>query len=205
MDDEKSFSTVIQRLLQPGKYPILGVTGQAGAGKTTHVTPLVLAEAKQAGFNAQTLGLDAFFILSSRERKAWIEEGKGISPEEGIRRADQINWWDFAKAQEALITLRQGKPLHLTGVYNRADGGELTGEVHIEPSAEGTLVVFEGVAICHLDGISELMFAYAPAPVRLARLAARDQHRKGADVKERFGLTQGFELPYFPQHWHRIT
>ncbi|MFA5022643.1 MAG: hypothetical protein WC508_06265, partial [Patescibacteria group bacterium] len=45
----------------------------------------------------------------------------------------------------------------------------------------------------------------APAPVRLARLAARDQHRKGADVKERFGLTQGFELPYFPQHWHRIT
>jgi len=202
---ERTFSGEVQKLLRPDGVSVLGVTGPAGAGKSTHIAPLATALAEDCRFATAMLPFDAFFILSSRERKKWLEEGKAISVAEGARRADQMQWWDFGRAQEAIDTLRRGKPLHLTGVYNRRDGGELTGEVHIIPPSGGMLVVIEGVAICHLAGLDELMFTYAPAPVRLERLRVRDAHRQGAEILERFGITQTFEIPYFRQHWGRIS
>lgn len=145
------------------------------------------------------------FKLSSKARQAYIDEGRLVGPEEYAARKDQMNWWDFKRAQSAIDTLRSGRPLHLTGVYNRADGGELTGEEHIIPFDEGMLVIFDGVAICHLSDLEELMYVYAPPEVRLERLRSRDIHRQGKEVLDRFAITQEFELRYFPSYWDRIT
>lgn len=202
---DRTFSGEVQKLLRPDGVSVLGVTGPAGAGKSTHIAPLATAQAEDQRFATAILPLDAFFILSSRERKKWLADGMAVSAEEGARRANQMQWWDFGRAQEAIDTLRRGKSLHLTGVYNRKDGGELTGEIHIVPPSGGMLVVLEGVAICHLDDLDELMFTYAPAPVRLERLRVRDAHRQGAEILERFAITQAFEIPYFRDHWHHIS
>ncbi len=130
-----------------------------------------------------------------------------MSPEEKAWREDQISWWNFEQAQEALALLKRGMSLHITGVYNREDGGELTGEVRIGPPKEGMLVVFEGVAIAHLAAMDELMYVHAPSAVRFERLFQRDAARRRSreEALERFGLTQEFEKRYFPQHWERIT
>src|SRR3989338_2730419 len=66
------FEKQLTELYEPGKVNILGLTGQAGAGKTNCVAPIIVEEARRLGIKAHNLGLDAFFILSSRERKAWI-------------------------------------------------------------------------------------------------------------------------------------
>ncbi len=199
------FQQVILGNLAKERVSLVGVTGQAGAGKTTHITPLIGTIVRDVGFNFACLSLDTFFILSSADRKTWLEEGVKISCEEGLRRANQMTWWNFAKAQEAINLLLSGRELHLEGVYNRADKGELTGEVHIAPSREGMLIAFEGVGVCHLNGMAELFFTYAPAEVRLERLRQRDKHRQGQEVFERFRVTQSFERNYFPLYWDRIT
>lgn len=205
-DNGKSFHELIGGLLVPGEVSILGVTGQAGAGKSNHVAPLAMAEAEQQGYATAHLGLDAFFKLSSRARKAWLVEGEEIGGAEAEHRNNQISWWDFDRAEEALKRLAQGQPIHLTGVYNRADGGELTGEVNIDPTvtANGMLVVFDGVGVAHLNHMDKIMFVYADPDIRLERLRMRDKYRTGEEVQRRFALTQAFERWYFARCWDKI-
>ena len=200
-----SFDYNVSSLIVPGEVSILGITGQAGAGKTNYITPRIKKIAESYGVPADYLGMDSFFRLSSRGRKSWIEEGGKISDEEAAYRKDQINWWDFDWAFESLYRLKEGKPLSLEGVYNRSDGGELTGTVHIEPPNEGMLLIFEGVPIAHLKhAMNKLAFVYAPSDIRLNRLRDRDRHRKGDEVKERFRITQDFETRYYPRYWEAI-
>jgi uridine kinase len=206
MDSNKSFSEVVRAFLIPGQVSVLGITGQAGAGKTTFIASLAAGVAQEEGFATDSLGLDAFFKLSSSGRKEWIKEGHEISPEEGAFRSDQVNWWDFGDAQKALEMLKRGEPIHLTNVYNREDEGELTGEVMIHPPDGGMLLVFEGVAVAHLDCMDALMYVHAPSAVRFERLYERDKERRGREeALGRFELTQAFETQYFPQYWDKIT
>lgn len=194
------------RALSNGGVKIIGITGQAGAGKTRIANALAYSLTEK-GTPAVCLGLDAFFILSSKGRKEWIAEGASISPEELARRQDQINWWDFAKAQAAIDGLKAGLPLRLRGIYNRGDKGELTGSLDIEPDSEkGLLVLFEGVAVAHLEHFDDLIFVHAPPAVRLERIRERDASRRNdpAAVMARWQLTQRFELNYFAEHWARI-
>lgn len=201
------FEESLKTLHRPGRVTILGLTGQAGAGKSNHIAPIIAREADRLGIKSQILGLDAFFILSSRGRKEWIAQGWEISEAEGLRRENQINWWNFQLAEQGLLGLRQGNPLHLTNVYNRKDKGELTGEIRIEPPTDGMLVVFDGVAIAHLEGVDYLWYVHAPGEVRQGRLFNRDGDRRSlsADAQGRWEVTERFERAYFPKHWQRIT
>src|SRR3989344_1832456 len=177
----------------PGKVSIVGLTGRAGAGKTTNAD-IVVDHYRGNGVPVEKIGLDAFFKQSSRERKAWLEEGKQISPEEYWRRANQWEWWDFDKATETIRALKKGETVHLRGIYNRADKGELTGEQKIEPSERGLVVVFEGVATAHMrDLLDGLVYVNAHPKTRQERLLGRDMHRAGSAALERFEVTQRFE------------
>lgn len=205
VDEERTFHEAVGALCVPNRVTIGGITGQAGAGKTNRVSPLVMQIADEHGFTAALLPLDAFFRYSTAQRTAWLQEGERIGPEEAARRRDQMSWWDFDKALATLAALKRGEEVHLTKVYNRKDHGELTGEVHIVPPSSGMLVVFEGVAICHMNGgVDTLMFVHAPPEVRFDRLLQRDPHRKGEKARERFALTEAFERPYFRKHWGSI-
>lgn len=203
MADTK-LTTLIGELLIPGRVTILGITGQAGAGKSALITPLALDTARDRGFHSYHLPLDYFFKLSSRERREWIAEGESISKEEEQKRKDQINWWDFELAERVLTSLKQGKEVTLQNVYNRSDGGELTGTVEIKPPPDGAFMVFEGVAIAHLNGLDNILYVHAPNRIRFARLLERDRHRANYEATKRFIITQEFELKYFYQNWHLL-
>jgi len=189
------------KLFKPGEVTFVGFTGQAGAGKTTNADHV-----HRLGTELQVpttqLSLDYFFRLSSRERKLWLEEGKQLGQDEYSRRADQMLWWDFDRLEEAINTLRQGNILKLHNVYNRADKGELTLNLEVDPN-DGKLVVFEGVAVAHLSHhFSQLVYLHASPGVRKQRLAERDKGRRavGPEAEERFRLTEAFEQRYFAEH-----
>lgn len=173
---------------------IHGITGRAGSGKTSFCRSL-----RRAGW--EHLPLDAFFKMSSRQRKAWLAEGARLGPEEYAARADQLTWWDFDRAVEVIETLRQGQPLHLRNVYNREDNGELTGCIDIIPRYGSQLrVAFDGVAIAHLKHhLNRLTMLHAPAPERYRRLRQRDADRRQSEeeAQQRFRLTESFEDAYF--------
>lgn len=201
---EQTFNRVVEDLLVPGRVSILGVTGQAGSGKSCFISPLAMTIAQSAGYPTVHLGLDAFFKLSSHDRKIWLGEGKQLGTEEAARRDNQMGWWDFGKARAALMAIKRGESVYLPNVYNREDHGELTGSIQIEVAPKGLLLVIEGVPIAHLEGIDTLVYVHAPAEVRYQRLLQRDPHRQGEEALRRFELTQKFEREYFPRHWDRI-
>lgn len=188
---------------RPGDVRIVTLTGRAGAGKTTTAKKIV--EIYQShGVPAAALGLDAFFIKSSAGRKAWLEEGKQIGPEEYAKRSDQAVWWNFEKAEQTLNALKSGEPVHLTNIYDRANKGELTGELKITPDSRGMVVVFEGVAAAHLSS-DEVLFVAAHPKVRRERLLGRDIYRAADAAVERFKITQSFENRYFDKHAIRAS
>ncbi len=202
-DNTTSLRSIVTRLLIPGKINVVRITGQAGAGKTNHVTPLVKQIAHEQGFWTGELPLDTFFKLSSEDRARWLAEGEQISPDEGARRRDQLTWWDFNLAHKTISTIKDGKPVHLNGIYNRADQGRLTGRLSLQPAGEG-LLIFEGVALPHIPGEGLNLYVHAPKHVRFPRLLERDKHRGPEEAQRRFKLTEEFEKRYFADHWHLI-
>lgn len=197
-------SRLLQNWYELGEVGLAGVTGQAGGGKTT--TAFMLEQlASEKDIPLRVLPLDCYFKKSSRERKIWLDEGKTLGPEEYRKRADQMCWWDFNRLQESLAQLLKGQDLHLRGVYNRGDHGEMTLDLDIPMDPKlGTLVVVEGVAIAHMKPfLDDLVYLHAPREVRRARLLHRDPHRVGPDAEERFRLTEAFELGYFQTHLNK--
>lgn len=198
-----SLRDIVTGLLVPGEITILPITGQAGAGKTNYIVPMIKQMARENGFWVRELALDAFFILSSEERSVWLAEGERISPQEGDDRKNQLNWWNFSIAMQTLETLQDGKPVCLNGIYNRADKGRLTGNLSIEPPHEG-LLLFEGVAVAHLLKGKPNLYIHAPRHIRFQRLLERDKHRGLEEAQRRFELTESFEKQYFRAHWPLI-
>lgn len=199
---------LIQRMIQQfhkkaGDVVILGVTGQAGAGKTT-MARLVERAAIPLGLACHTLPLDAFFKLSRRGRKAWLEDPT-IDAQERARREDQMTWWDFELLATALDTLKAGRELRLRNVYDRTREGELVGKITINPDHAGSVVLVDGVAILDAPAVDAFLYFQAPPEVRLQRLLARDGCRTGEEARRRWGLTQRFERQYFPPRWERIN
>ena len=187
---------VVHLNCRPGKTTILGITGYAGAGKHSVIAPMTAHYAKEIGFDVHVLDLDSFFIHSRADRKQWLEDAEGTPEYE--TRSDLMTWWGFYEARAALNTLRSGKALKLDGVYDRSNDGELTRVIDIKPASEGSLIIFEGVAIVHLlDAKDTLVFVHAPPEVRRQRLLRRDQYRAGAEAEERFRITEDFDHNYF--------
>lgn len=201
------FLAYLRGIFTPEQTIMVGITGRAGAGKTTLASRLV-QESNSLGFSAHELSLDWFFKLSSSERKAWLIEGKTIGEREYENRTDQLSWWDYEKLLGAVSCLLSDKPLELKGVYNRQDKGELTRDVFIPQNSSGRIIVLEGVGIAHLDRVfnGDLIYVHADSSVRMTRLLQRDaDRRKGLEAAERFRLTEAFELGYFHRERRKAT
>jgi len=181
---------------------IVGITGPAGAGKST--TSHLLAEhAMRLSVPLQVLPLDAFFRLSSRARKEWLAEGERIGGQELARRSDMTTWWDFDRLVDVINRLRRMEVVHLYNIYNREDGGDLTGELTIDLHGGGILVV-EGVAVAHLRAqglVDILIYVETREDIRRVRLLQRDgDRRRGVEAEKRWRLTQAFEQRYFAEY-----
>jgi len=203
---EFDLSDYLRQVYEPGKVKVIGLTGRAGAGKTTRAKEMAIIS-EEMGIPVVRLGLDTFFKTSSRARKAWLEE-EGIPDEERARREDQDNWWDFERAKQALGVLKSRRRLVMNGVYNRNDRGELTATVDIDPDPEkGLIVVFEGVGISHLsDMLDDVLFIAAHPNERRDRLLGRDADKRVGDAaKKRFRITQTYEAKHFAANGGRVT
>jgi len=166
---------------------LIGIVGQAGAGKTTVCEKI---ESELGKEKVMVVRFDWFFKLSRKERKAWIEEEEKKHPQKWIAR-DQINWWDFEKAWKVLEGVKNGREILLKNVYNRADNGELTGEVLIQPKP---IVLVEGVPVILLGSLCDhYIYIHAEPEIRKERLWGRDP-RKGIEALKRWIVTQRFEL-----------
>lgn len=205
--DGVAATTLVREIIEShhrktGDVIILGVTGQAGAGKTS-MSRIVQRAAQQRGLPCHTLALDVFFKLSRRGRKLWLEE-PDITAEERLRREDQISWWDFAWLDQSLATLKEGKILELRDVYSREHDGELAGKITIRPHESGAVVLLDGVAILDAQHVAAFLYLQVSPEIRWRRLLGRDGHRIGDSAKKRWALTQRFERNYFPTRWEKI-
>ena len=203
---EFDLSDYLREVHEPGKVKVIGLTGRAGAGKTTRARDMLMIGEK-LNIPVVILGLDSFFIKSSKGRKEWLEE-EGIADEERRRREDQDNWWDFDKARWALGVLKRGDRLFMEGVYDRNKGSELVGTVDITPDPDrGLVVIFEGVGISHLsEMMDDVVFIAAHPNERKGRLLGRDHElRVGEAAKKRFRITQTYEAGHFATNGGRVT
>lgn len=188
----------------PGAKRVIGLTGQAGAGKTKNRAEIEHA-CEERAIPFLEVSLDWFFIKSSEDRAKWLAEAKD-DPTEYARRADQSTWWDFQKAADVITDLKEGRGVKLEGVYNRADKGRLTKNIDLPATNDGGIILIEGVAVCDLP-LDVLIFIAECGPNRFRRLCRRDYKRRPtlADALERFNLTEEFERSYFnEERWKRV-
>jgi FMN phosphatase YigB (HAD superfamily)/uridine kinase len=181
--------------LEPDESKVIGFTGRAGAGKTS--TSRAFSErCADLGIPVQTVSLDWFFRLSSRDRSAWLSE-PGMDVEERLRREDQSEWWDFQRAAEVLEALKKGQLVRLRGVYNQEDGGNLSHDVDLQ-APRGTRIIIEGVGVPLLPNIDGIVFVNAHERVRQRRVMERDIAKRGPEAAAaRWQLTQRSEDEIF--------
>lgn len=177
---------------------VVGITGQAGAGKT-------YASEKIAG-DFPIVNFDWFFRLSRTDRSRWLEEGKKISLEEWRRRADQNGWWDFEKARKVIRQVKHsGEKIILNNVYDREHNGELTGTHEITPTENGLLII-EGVPVVLLEDVDIFIYIHADDTIRKQRIINRDGNaRLSVKAEERWSITQHFEIKIFLENFEKIN
>ncbi len=190
--------------MKKSEIAVVGVTGRNGAGKSSKVAPAIKLIAQESGVLAHILPLDAFLILSSADRAAWITEGDQVGVEQSTRRRNELNWWDFNKLDAHIQNWKNGNPIHLKQIRNPADGGRLTGELLVPAPEKRAVLILEGKGVAHLDYHDVLFFVHAPSYVRLERLRRRDTYRTPEETEARFQITERFEEWYFAQHKDRI-
>ncbi len=184
--DKRFLEKILDSIPFENEKYIVGVAGQAGAGKTTLVYDLV--EYLGKGY---VLGFDYFFKLSSKERKKWIEDGERIGREEYLRRSNNLEWFDFEKYYETISSLKEGKPIKLENVYDK-HSGELVKTVYIEPG----IIFVDGVFILHYP-LDYMLYLHRDWDERKGNIEKRDGHRKSKkDLEKRWMETQGTEIPY---------
>ncbi len=178
-----------------GEPFILGVSGRAGAGKRTFADKLAEL-ALNENIPASRLSLDHFFFLSSSQRRKWIDQNE--------ENRNQILWWDLEAAQERLDQIKRGEEIFLNHVYDRDNKGEKTGRVFIP--AGSPLVIFEGVAILHLENIDHMIYLDVPDTICFHRILSRDSDRRQSfdDFLKRFCQIKDFENMYFKTHQAKI-
>lgn len=178
MDRNDLFSKILELYYHPHQSSVLGITGRAGAGKTTFTTGFVEFCIKN-GVNVVAYNGDWDFILSSKERKEWIEAPRMAGDlTEYARRANQENWWDFEAMSRNIGLLRSGSAIHLTNAYDQRTG-EKNLSVPLEPPKDGLIIIeqpFIGFVIQQLDGI---VYLHIKPDVGFMRLFQRDVQKRG--------------------------
>ncbi|HSW74689.1 MAG TPA: hypothetical protein VLG16_02345 [Candidatus Saccharimonadales bacterium] len=140
-----SYAEVAEALFKPGEINIVGFVGRTGAGKSTTITRLIDTLHENGGYGG-LFQVDAFFIRSRKDRKAWLTD-PGISETERTERKRVITWWDLGRAAATLDEIRKGEHVHMEGLYDMQQGGEMVGTLDIDPGAKGYTVFVEGTAL----------------------------------------------------------
>jgi uridine kinase len=181
-----SYQEVAEALYQPGEINVVGFVGRTGAGKSTTINRLVGA-LEEVGGHGGKFEVDSFFIRTRKDRKAWLNE-PGISEEERADRKRVVTWWDLGRTADTLERIKRGEHVHLEGLYDMQQGGEMVGTLDIDPGTEGYTVFVEGTALL----VPELVQAIGS----FVYLNTHDQVRAG------FLMERNLRDGYTPQESH---
>ena len=193
---EVSYEDVAHSLYTTGKIRVIGLTGRAGTGKSTIAQRLAKA-VKNIGGKAEAIDLDSFFYMSSRERRAWVNESV-ISDEERRLRRNMTNWVNYTLVNETFARIHAGEHIHLEDMYSMALGGEKVGVLDFDPDPTGFTVILGGTALLDARLKSDLdtvVYINTHETVRRSAIWERDRLRgySREAYEERFKLTQQSE------------
>lgn len=183
--------TEIESFLVNSAFRVIGVTGNAGAGKST----LAKSLPKE---NFISYSIDGRFVGDSQFRKHLLKAKAESSIHAYIDACNQFNWWDWDSVIRDVSTLAANEPVVLEA-YDR-DKGAFCSESLVP---DGRRVVCEG-ALLGPEAITELLdvivFVYSPIKVRLERLIQKDAARRNVtEIVARFLITEYSETLYY-QH-----
>jgi uridine kinase len=192
-------SATIARMIADVGAGVIGVTGPAGAGKST-------VGAALAGIGKCSIySVDARFIGDSLERRALLSYKQGRSPGDYRDSANQFNWWDWESIDRDITALRAGSKVVIPAAYNRASG-EKEANLVISPRSQ---ILVEGALLGPpqiIQKIKAIIFLCVPANVRFERLLAKDTGRRSFnEIVARFLITEYSETIYYRQlfEWAR--
>ncbi len=190
-----------------GNGPVgLGLTGRAGAGKTTFLGE-ISREAETRGLHVSPYEVDWNFKLSSSERAAWITEGIQVGRAEYAKRANQLTWWDFAKVAENVALLKKGGVMEMSDAYNKKSGAK-DKYVKLGPVPEDGLLIVENCFVADpaiSDNLDVVAYVFVRPDKGFLNTWARDGHRKPwFPYVQRYMETTWSEDAYMGEHMGAI-
>lgn len=194
------FNQFVKLYYVPGNIVLVGITGRAGAGKTTFAENFK-RHCDDSDVDAVLYQGDWDFKLSSKERKVWLEEPRQNGHlEEYAERANQETWWDFRQMAKNLKELKRGNPVELNSVYDRRTGEKNLTAVVYPPDKEGIILLenaFIGDVVPMMEGV---IFLHADPKIAFDRIVQKDGHRKSFyDLLQRTAETTWSE----DMHWKK--
>ena len=182
---------IISRLRESKDQRLLvGVSGRAGAGKTTLVQKLSEQLTASHIDNIAYSG-DWRFILDSNRRKEWLRETWRVGMDAYVNAINQISWWDFDAIARDLAALQAEKPIKIVDAYDRLTGTK-TAEVNLGPIKRG-VILYENCILGKLETMSSfdiIVLVNTPDQICLERMLKKDGKRRSVpDIATRYLMT----------------
>lgn len=169
---------------------LVGVSGRAGAGKTTLVQKISFDLATALVENVTYSG-DWHFIRDSNDRKAWLRESWRDGMNAYLNAVNQYNWWDFDAIYKDLDVLRNGETVKIVGAYDRLTGTK-TAEITLEAIDRG-VILYENCILGKIEKIPSLdiiVIVNTSDQVCLERILRKDAKRRSVpDIATRYLIT----------------
>lgn len=177
---------------------LIGISGRAGAGKTTLAGKLGAA-LEADGVPTVCYSTDYRFRRDSQQRKARLAAKWRLGLEAYLQAINQFSWWDFDAIGRDLDRLLAGAALRLEDAYDQARGTkDLTLEL---PAMARGVVIVEG---CILGGVSLLerfdrvLLLNTPEAICAKRVLDRDASRRStSEIAARLLVTSYSENRFF--------
>lgn len=172
-------------------WTCIGVTGNAGAGKTSFSKSLDCNKFVK-------YSIDWRFVGDSVFRKELLSAKAKNSIHSYIDACNQFNWWDWDLVYKDIVDLISGNEI-VFGAYDR-DTGRYS-NVAIERLNKK--IVVEGALLgpeSMIKMFDAIIFVYSPAKVRLSRILDKDAGRRSlGEIVARFLITEYSESIYYRQ------
>ena len=181
--------TELQSFLEKSSYRVVGITGTAGAGKTTIASRLSTERFVCYSF-------DARFVGDSEFRRRLLKDKAESSISAYIDACNQFNWWDWDAILSDIRSMLRDESFTMNA-YDRDTG--LVAQRVVVPDKR--LIVCEG-ALLGPEAITELLdviiFVYEPINVRFKRIMKKDAGRRSLiEILARFMITEYSEQSYY--------
>lgn len=175
---------------------VIGITGGAGAGKTTLCNELVhiLAGMK---INACVYHMDWRMIGSSDDRRELLNR-KAVTTDGALDGWNQYNWWNWQAVENDIKALASGKSISVDVAYDRATGA--IGKLELESQP---VIICEGAILgppAVVSMMRKVFYLHVDDETRLVSLLKKDRERRSsAETAARFLVTEFSETIYLPQ------